>query len=52
MVGVPLKQLLNLEEVVLFSQLDSLIPLIEQDAAVNRSLHVPELEVGVGGRLA
>lgn len=46
MVGVPLKQLLNLKEVVLFGQFDGLVPLIQENATVNGPLHVSHFEVG------
>lgn len=48
MVGVPLKQLLNLKEVVLFSQLDGLVPLIQENTTVDGSFHVSHFEISSG----
>ena len=48
MVGVPLKQLLDLEEVVLFGQLDGLVPLIQENTTVDGSFRVSHFEISSG----
>lgn len=50
--GVALEQLLDLQEVVLLCQLDGLVPLVEEHAAVDGFLDVAELHVALDGRLA
>mmetsp|Transcript_36640 Transcript_36640/g.56203 ORF Transcript_36640/g.56203 Transcript_36640/m.56203 type:complete len:273 (+) Transcript_36640:327-1145(+) len=51
-VGILLKKLLDLQEVMLLSKLDSHVPLVQQNTAIDGLLDVPELQVGLGGSLA
>jgi hypothetical protein len=44
--GIALQKLLDLDEIVLLSQLDGLVPLIEEDTAINSTLHITKLDEG------
>ena len=44
-VGVPLEQLFNLDKVILLSELYCLVPLVEQDAAINSPFNISELDI-------
>jgi hypothetical protein len=50
-VGVSLQQLLDLQEVVLLGKLHSLIPLIEEDAAVDGLFDIASLDEALHGQL-
>ena len=52
MVRIPLEKLLDLDEVVLFSQLYGRIPLIQEDAAVDCFLYFAHFEVGLASCFA
>ena len=43
--GVSLQELFDLHEIVLFSQLHRLIPLIKQHTAINSPLHISKLDI-------
>jgi len=47
-----LEQLLNLHEVILLSELNRIVPLVKQHAAVYRAFHVAKLHIGIYGILA
>lgn len=51
MVGIALEELLNLNEVMLLGQLDGLVPLVEQDAAVDGLLDIACLDVALDSQL-
>jgi hypothetical protein len=42
--GIALQELLNLNKIVLLSQLDGLVPLIEKDTAINSTLYITKLD--------
>lgn len=44
---ITLEQLLNLHEVILLSQLNRIVPLVKQHAAVYRAFHVAKLHIGI-----
>ena len=51
MVGVSLQQLLDLQEVVLLGKLNSLVPLIQQDTAVDSLFDIASLNEALNGQL-
>jgi len=51
-VGLPVKQIADLEEVVFLSQLHRFVPLVQQDAAVHRGLGLIRFDLGLHGVFA
>jgi hypothetical protein len=51
MIGVSLQQLLDLQKVVLLSKFNSLVPLIQQDTAVNGFFNIASLNEALHGQL-
>lgn len=50
-IGVSLQQLLDLQEVVLLGKLNSLVPLIQQDTAVDSLFDIASLNEALNGQL-
>jgi hypothetical protein len=51
MISVSLQKLLNLQEVMLLCKFHSLVPLIQQDTAVNGFLDITSLNEALHGQL-
>jgi hypothetical protein len=51
MVRIPLQELLDLKEVMLLSELHSLIPLVQEHTAINRLLNISTLYIALDRKL-
>jgi|Laugresu1bdmlbsd_1035121.scaffolds.fasta_scaffold561774_1 hypothetical protein len=51
MIRVPLQELLDLKEVMLFSKLHSLIPLVQKHTAINSLLNISTLHIALDRKL-